>query len=135
MEKVQKIVVSGLLQNEGKVLLIRRSRHEKFYPGSFELPGGKVDFGEDSAKALEREFLEETNLKIKVGEPLRTFSYVSDEGYRHSVEIVFRVSLVSNPLDIKLSDDHDEYKWVLPIEVNDGLKLSAEIQKSFAHVQ
>ena len=133
MDKFQKIVVSGFLQHEGKVLLIRRNQREKFYPGSFELPGGKVDFGEGPTKALEREFLEETNLKIKVGEPLRTFSYVSDEGARHTVEIVYRVSLLSSPSELKLSDAHDDYKWVLPCEVGaSGFELSEEIAKSFA---
>lgn len=129
MDKVQKIVAAGLLQYNGRILLIRRSLKEVLFPGYFEFPSGKVEFGEDPVKALEREFLEETNLKIKVGEPIRTFSYVSDEGQRHSVEIVFRVSLVSNPLEIKLSDDHDEYRWVLPSDV-DKLTLSEEIRKS-----
>lgn len=130
MEKIQKIVVAGLLQHEGRILLIRRSLKESLFPGYFELPSGKVEFGEDPVKALEREFLEETNLKIKVGEPLRTFSYVSDEGRRHSVEIVFRVSLVSSPSEVKLSEDHDEYRWVLPGDV-DKIKLSEEIRRSF----
>jgi 8-oxo-dGTP diphosphatase len=134
MEGVQKIVVSGLLQHSGKVLLIRRSQREKFYPGHFELPGGKVDFGENPVKALEREFLEETNLKIAVENPLRTFSYVSEGGQRHSVEIVFRVFLVSNPSEIQLSADHDEYRWALPSRI-DELKLSEEIRKSFDYVQ
>lgn len=130
MGRVQKIVVSGLLQYDGRILLIRRSSGEALFPGYFEFPSGKVEFGEDPVIALEREFLEETNLKIKVGEPLRTFAYVSDEGQRHSVEIVFRVSLVSDPSEIKLSEDHDEYKWVPSSEVS-SLQLSEEIRKSF----
>lgn len=132
MEKFQKIVVSGLLQYEGKALLIRRSGREKFYPGHFELPGGKIEFGEDPVKALEREFLEETNLKIEVGEPLRTFSYISDERRRHTVEIVYRVDLISDPTEIKLSEDHDDFKWVLPGEMVEN--LDAEIKKSLTYV-
>lgn len=132
MERVQKILVSGLLQHNGRVLLVRRPPNESLFPGNFEFPSGKVEFGEDPSEALEREFLEETNLKIKVGEPIRTFAYVSDEGCRHTVEIVYRVVLISDPFEIRLSEDHDEFKWVLPGEMDEN--LDEEINKSLNYV-
>ena len=55
MEKFQKIGVTAfVVSGDEKVLLLRRSKKEKFLPGYFELPGGKVDFGENPEKALER---------------------------------------------------------------------------------
>jgi 8-oxo-dGTP diphosphatase len=116
--KVQKIVVTGFLLHEEKVLIIQRSPQESFLPGFYELPGGKVDFGETPQDALKREFLEETHLSIEVGKPFYTFSYLSDDGQRHTVEIVYIVSIRPNPSsEIHLSEDHTDYRWIAPHEV------------------
>ena len=75
-------------------MLIRRSQSETFLPGMYELPGGKVVFGETPRNALVREFREETQIDINVVEPIREFSYTSDNGWRHTVELVFRVAVL-----------------------------------------
>nr|MBP6888661.1 NUDIX domain-containing protein [Candidatus Paceibacterota bacterium] len=79
MEKFQKIVVTGFVYNEGKTLLLKRSSKESFLPEYWELPGGKVNFGEIPEDGLVREYKEETGLEISVGKPFRTFSYVSSD--------------------------------------------------------
>ncbi|NTU46963.1 NUDIX domain-containing protein [Candidatus Roizmanbacteria bacterium] len=60
-------VIVGCLIHEGKVLLIQRN--EKECPEAhlkWELPGGKIDFGETPEEALVREFLEETGRLVRV---------------------------------------------------------------------
>jgi len=121
----QKIVVSGVLVHNGKALLVRRSASETFLAGYYEFPGGKVDFGESVQEALVREFSEEVGLTIEVGEFLRSFSYVT--GTRHTVELVF---FVHGSGEVKLSDAHDDYKWVSGADV----KCSDEIRKSLEMV-
>src|SRR5687768_16315391 len=112
MEKYQKVVATGLLIHNEHALIIRRGLHEKFLPGKYELPGGKVDFGEDPSISLSREFSEEVNIKIEVTIPFRTFSYVMEDENRHSIEIMYLVKLLGDPRDIKLSEDHDDFKWI-----------------------
>lgn len=52
---------------DGKVLLLRREdRSMADLDGLWELPGGKVEFGEDPEAAAVREVLEETGLAVKV---------------------------------------------------------------------
>ena len=41
MSKYQKIVVTGFLQKDEKVLLVKRKKEEKFLPEYFEMLGGK----------------------------------------------------------------------------------------------
>ena len=52
----------------GRLLLIRRG-HEPG-KGAWSLPGGRVEPGETSAQAVEREVLEETGLVVRAGEPV-----------------------------------------------------------------
>lgn len=109
-EKYQKVVVTGVLIAEDKVLLVRRSQRETFMPGKYECPGGKVDFGEDPRLSLKREYMEETGLDVEVGELLDVIHYVSENGQRHTVEIFFKVQLVDpNSFEVILSEDHDDF--------------------------
>lgn len=129
-DQVQQIVVSGLLISQNKALVIQRSRDEIFLPGRYELPGGKVNFGEDPQSALRREFEEEVNVKIRVIQPVRTFSYLSEGGRRHTVEIVYRVEPEPfSRMDIRLSADHIAYRWVGLNDVEE-LDASEEVKEN-----
>lgn len=55
--------VYGVLINENKILLIKKSRGA--YKGMFDLPGGGIEFGEKAEEALKREFIEETGVILK----------------------------------------------------------------------
>ena len=123
----QKVVSTGFLVHEQKTLIIKRSMDEAFLPGYFELPGGKVDFGEDPKEALAREFREEVNLHIKIGKPFKVFSYLSENGDRHTVEILFHVSLLYPQQEVKLSLAHDEYRWITADEIEE-YPISSEIK-------
>lgn len=55
-------VSACLLDDEGRVLLVRRARPP--YSGLLSLPGGRVEFGETLSEAVRREIAEETGLEI-----------------------------------------------------------------------
>jgi len=114
------------MQNN-KVLIVRRSDAETFLPGYYEMPGGKCDFGENPEESLKREFKEEVGLKIEATKPYRIFSYVSDEGKRHTVEIVYLVK--DGEGEIQLGKNHVEYIWITKDEIN-KYRISDEIKIS-----
>lgn len=126
-EKYQKITVGGLLVVDGKILIVRRSEKEDTLKGFYELPGGKVDFGEHPKDSLKREFMEETNLEVEIERPYRIFTYVTHEGNRHTIEIVYITVLNDNIENLKLSGEHDDYKWI-SIEEVDGFEMSDQIK-------
>ena len=66
--RARKLVVAGLLREpvSGAVLLSQR-RADQAMPLQWELPGGKVEPGEDPAAALRRELREELDLDAEVG--------------------------------------------------------------------
>lgn len=59
-------VVGGILENyKGEILCTLRNK-DSLFGNLWELPGGKIELGESSENALEREILEELNVRIKV---------------------------------------------------------------------
>jgi 8-oxo-dGTP diphosphatase len=127
MEKFQKIVVTGFVYYENKTLILKRSSKETFLPEYWELPGGKVNFAEDPAEGLVREYKEEAGLEITVGKPFRTFSYISGDGNRHTVEIVYVCNQKSD--DVIISEAHSEYAWIGEEDIK-NYQISEEMAKS-----
>ena len=76
-----------LTDQDGKILILKRSTDSKTNPGKWELPGGKVDQGESFDHALIREVYEETNLKISlehvVGASRTEFTYYPRSSYHN----------------------------------------------------
>jgi 8-oxo-dGTP diphosphatase len=58
-----KVAAGILIENDGKVLLVRRVNDP--FKGFWTLPAGFVDADEDPARAAERECLEETGLTVQ----------------------------------------------------------------------
>jgi mutator protein MutT len=106
-------VVAGILEEEGRFLVARRSEAGRL-PGLWEFPGGKVEPGESRTDALERELMEELGLRVRVGEVVASSLHSYPEGeirlsgyriYREMGEPELRV--------------HQELRWVTRGELRD----------------
>ena len=75
----------------------------------FELPGGKLEFGETAEETVIREVLEETGLRITPLKLVDTWNYVTET--RQITGIIYLCS-AENPTNIILSDEHDQYRWL-----------------------
>lgn len=97
-----------LTNDEGKILILKRSTDSKTNPGKWELPGGKVDQGESFDQALIREVHEETQLKIS----LEHVVGVSEQNLHliRAVHIIMSGKIVEGELN--LSREHEGYAWV-----------------------
>jgi 8-oxo-dGTP diphosphatase len=59
--------VDNIIQNEeGKIILIKRSKESVTYPDFWGLVGGFIDWGETVEQALKREAMEEVGVEIEV---------------------------------------------------------------------
>jgi 8-oxo-dGTP diphosphatase len=67
-KKVQKFGVVGLIRDGNGNVLLQKRGNGKFpeADGKWEFPGGKVDFGESPAEALEREIQEEVGCTVSI---------------------------------------------------------------------
>ena len=73
MNKPMGVAGKAVVRRDGRILLLQRSLKSGFDPGRWELPGGKINYGENLGDALQREVQEEVGLVIKVGRPFKTW--------------------------------------------------------------
>ncbi len=97
-----KVAVAGLIERDDRVLLVRRANDPQ--RGLWTLPAGFIDAGEDPLEALEREFLEETGLEVRVASLLNVL-YGQEHSRGAHILIVYRAEIVSG--DLHASDDVD----------------------------
>jgi len=56
------VAVKGIINHNGKILIIQRSDDDETGANTWEFAGGKIDFGENLEDALIREVKEEVGL-------------------------------------------------------------------------
>lgn len=111
------IVVTGIVKSGDEFLVVKRSENDIKYPGVWEFPGGHVEDGETIKEALERELSEEIGFKNSLIE-FFIVNYTDKISYKnekpvHFLELDFIINADKNKLEIVLSEEHTEYKWVL----------------------
>ncbi len=101
-----KVAAAVLVEQDGRVLLVRRVNEP--FRGSWSLPAGFVDAGEDPARAAERECLEETGLVVHASSVLDVVAGREHERGADFV-IVYRAKVVEG--QIAPGDDADAVDW------------------------
>jgi len=105
VDKYIKLTVDALINEGDKIVLIKRKNPP--YKGCFALPGGFVEYGESVEKAVEREALEETNLRVKVKDLVGVYSKPDRDPRGHTVGIAFLCSVISKEDKDKLKGGDD----------------------------
>ena len=107
---VVSIVEAVMKNSKGEVLLLKRSKKNKFFVGKWQLPGGKVEFGENVDKAIKREILEETGCEcasLKSGK-VYSLSVPFDRFYSTVFLMVFYCKIKD---EVCLSKDHSQARF------------------------
>jgi len=115
----QRIRVTAICKNEDEVLLLKRAGGRVEGMFNFELPTGKIVFGEQPEEALARVIYENLGvqaLSIQLSDVV-TFTGLRDSSEQGNLFIVFEVKLQDN--SIKLFEDrYSAYKWVKMSELS-----------------
>jgi 8-oxo-dGTP diphosphatase len=120
------VAVKGLILYEGKVLIVQRAKDNEIGGGTWELVGGKVEFGEDLETALVREIKEEVGLDVTVEKILYATTFKTDP----TRQVVILIYLCrSNNRDVILSKEHIDYRWSTKEQLR--LLLTPEIISDF----
>ena len=104
------VAAKGIIRRgDGAVLLIRRSPRSKADPGAWDLPGGKMAYGELLGDALVREVREETGLVVTGTRPFHVSNFVKEHFW---VTCVTFECIGVEDAAVRLSDEHVEHAWV-----------------------
>ena len=98
---------------DGQLLITQRSFEEKFMPGAWGIPCGKIEFGEALEDAVKRELFEETRLVGNIRKMVGYSMFLSekDENELHNLQINYLVDLV-NDSPVVLDKSSASYRWI-----------------------
>lgn len=100
-----------LLDQQGRLLLLRRSAQNDVLPLVWDIPGGSCEPGEDPLIAAQRETKEETGLDIHDPYLLAHTSNIDLRKDTQFVRCIFSARATST--DVRLNpSEHDQYAWV-----------------------
>lgn len=104
---------------EGKILLLKRA--SKIGYGGWNLPGGKIEFGELIVDASKKEVFEETNLELDEIKPLfYSESPIGTDG-RHY--FTFYNLAMGYGGKLKINNESSDYKWMNPKTELDNFEI------------
>ncbi|MDO5824045.1 NUDIX domain-containing protein [Methanobrevibacter sp.] len=128
MNKFFGLTVRAVIKNnDGEILILKRHPMSKTDPEMWELPGGKVENGEEFTTALIREIKEETNLDCKIGD----FYEAVQNNYSHKRTLQLVMYLDNVEGNIKISEEHTEFMWANTDKIR-TLEISSSLKKTLA---
>lgn len=108
----QRTAVRAIIRKDEKTLLLRRANGRPTILGKFELPGGKLDYGEQPEDALARHMKDEAGLIIQTAQLFDVLTYIDhDDRDTQYVFILYLVSLGVGGSSVTLSQNYDKYIW------------------------
>lgn len=108
----QRLSVRAIINEDGKALLLRRNNGRSSILGKYELPGGKLAYGEQPEDALRRYLHDDAGLHIQSSQLFDAVTYIDydDRAIQYGV-IVYLVNLTPQRHPMKLSGNYSKYKW------------------------
>ncbi len=108
----QRISVRAIIKVHDKLLLVRRATGRESILGLYELPGGRLAYGEQPEDALRRYLHDDIGIHIDTASLFDVVSYIDrdDRNIQYAV-ITYNVVLINGNHDPRLSENYDEYIW------------------------
>ncbi|HXN32995.1 MAG TPA: (deoxy)nucleoside triphosphate pyrophosphohydrolase [Polyangiaceae bacterium] len=97
------VVAAGVVIEGGRVLLTKRKAGTHL-EGAWELPGGKVQPGEDPRQALARELREELGIDVRVGDIVEVTFHRYEEAQKAVLLLFFEAVRLPTSLEPRAID-------------------------------
>lgn len=110
------------MNEKGEEIIFATQRGYGDLKGGWEFPGGKIEEGETSQAALQREIMEELDTEISVGELIDTIEY--DYPTFHLSMDCFWCEIIKGDLVLK---EHEAAKWLTKGKMDSVEWLPADI--------
>jgi 8-oxo-dGTP diphosphatase len=122
----RRIINAFLVNNNGEVLLLKRSENNDFFPGYYHVLSGNLKKDEDFKDCFIRETLEETGIGL-VNEDISEIGdsvFTKWDGY--TWETKFFDALVYDK-EIVLNGESSKYLWINPLYIKD-IKITDQVK-------
>lgn len=103
--------VKAIVQNDNRFLVVKQKTTSGEY---WDLPGGRIEYGESPNQALKREVLEETSLNIEI-ERIAGIFYFFREDKHQVICSTFFCKNISTSIDLGNNPAEEvilEFKWL-----------------------
>ena len=117
-----KVIREYKTYEKGEEIIFATQRGYGDLKGGWEFPGGKIEEGETSQAALQREIMEELDTEISVGELIDTIEY--DYPTFHLSMDCFWSEIIKGDLVLK---EHEAAKWLTKEKMDSVEWLPADI--------
>jgi 8-oxo-dGTP diphosphatase len=112
--KYPRLTVDTFIRDRrGRIVLVQRGRPP--YKGRWGLPGGFCEWRETVEDCARRETLEETGLRVRLGDLLGVYSRPDRDPRGHNVTVLFAATPVGGRL--VGGDDAADARWFSPKEL------------------
>ena len=106
---------SGLLMFKNNILILKRSPNAEFKPNIWDSVGGHIGEYETAENCILREAKEETGLVVEIVSSGKSYEINNKDGRWIVIPFLLRSN---NDKVIVKKDEHSEYKWISPYEIN-----------------
>lgn len=100
-----------IFNSEGKLLLTKRGNKSRNEVGKWEIPGGRVQWGERLEDAIKREVKEELGVDIEIIELLDVYDHLIPDEKQHWVSPCFICKIAGGSPAIMEEGKLDEIGW------------------------
>ncbi len=115
----QLISVRAIIRDDSRILLLRRANGRPSILGKYELPGGKLGYGEQPEDTISRYLKEDAGLVMQSAQLYDVLTYVDhDDRDIQYTFILYLVSLSNAGSRLVLSSNYDQYGWKKLGDVN-----------------
>jgi 8-oxo-dGTP diphosphatase len=101
------IAVKALIYNQGKYLILYKSQREEINPESYDIPGGRLVFGETSVETLTREVREEVGIDVKPQVITECWSFIKADFQLVGITYL----CIAESIKIHTSKEHTSHQW------------------------
>jgi 8-oxo-dGTP diphosphatase len=128
-QQLPKLGASACVWKDGKVLLVQRAKPPL---GLWSLPGGRVEFGETTLAAAERELLEESGVTADLTAFIGLYEVISDKPAFHYAIACYGGKWRSGAAHA--SSDALAARWLAPAEL-DSLDFAPNVREAIARAR